>query len=145
MGATVGSATQQKLDFMTLLVTELQNQNPLEPMNHQQMASQLAQFSQLELTENMTGSMETMTKTMDSMNGSFQGAMLIAQMEYAKSMLGKQIMFYNQELGIDLTGQVSKITFNNGLPLLHTQARVDPAGEPREFQVKLADVTGLVM
>ena len=47
MGTT--SAVDQKLDYLTLLVTELQNQNPLEPMEQKDMAAQLAQFSQLEL------------------------------------------------------------------------------------------------
>ena len=49
------SAGQQRLDFMTLLVTEMRNQNPLEPMDNQQMAAQLAQFTQLDLTEAMNG------------------------------------------------------------------------------------------
>jgi flagellar basal-body rod modification protein FlgD len=35
-------------DFMTLLVTQLKNQDPLNPMDSQQFAVQLAQFSQLE-------------------------------------------------------------------------------------------------
>lgn len=144
MPSIAGSAAQQKIDFMTLLVTELQNQNPLEPMNHQQMAAQLAQFTQLELTENMTGSMDNMTKTMDSMSNSFQGAMLIQQMEYAKSMLGKQITFHSAETGKELTGQVTKITFNNGLPMLHAKG-VDAAGAAKDYQVELVDVTGLLM
>ena len=42
----IGSATTQTMDYMTLLITELQNQNPLEPLDNQQMAQQLAQFSQ---------------------------------------------------------------------------------------------------
>lgn len=144
MSGTVGSATQQKLDFMTLLVTELQNQNPLEPMNHQQMASQLAQFSQLELTENMTDNMTTMTKTMESMNGSFQGSMLMAQMDYAKSLLGKQITFYDETLGTDLLGQVNKVTFKDGQPVLHTKVDIDGSGS-KTFELGLLQVTGIVM
>ena len=37
-----------KNEFMTLLVTQLKNQDPLNPMDSQQFAVQLAQFSQLE-------------------------------------------------------------------------------------------------
>lgn len=145
MSATVAAATQQKLDFMTLLVTELQNQNPLEPMDHQQMASQLAQFSQLELTENMTTNMSTMTKTMEAMNSSFQGAMLMAQMDYAKSLLGKQITFYDSTLGTDMLGQVKKVTFNNGQPVLHTDVNIAGSGGSQQFQVGLWQITGIVM
>jgi flagellar basal-body rod modification protein FlgD len=37
-----------KQEFMTLLVTQLQNQDPLNPMDNQEFAVQLAQFSSLE-------------------------------------------------------------------------------------------------
>ncbi|MCD6175181.1 MAG: flagellar hook capping protein, partial [Planctomycetes bacterium] len=50
MSMTSMNAVDQKLDYLKLLVTELQNQNPLEPMEQKDMAAQLAQFSQLELT-----------------------------------------------------------------------------------------------
>jgi flagellar hook assembly protein FlgD len=141
--STVNSATQQKLDFMTLLVTELQNQNPLEPMNHQQMASQLAQFSQLELTENMTGSMTKMNKTMETMNGSFQGAMLMAQMDYAKSLLGREISFSDETVGT-VTGKVSKITFESGQPVLHTDAVMNGSDQAQRFKVGLEQITGII-
>ena len=90
----IGSATNQMMDYMTLLITELQNQNPLEPMNNQQMAQQLAQFSQLEMTEAMNGNIGTMNSTMEAMNSTFQGALLMAEYDYARSLLGKQVSFY---------------------------------------------------
>ena len=36
--------------FMTLLIAQLQNQDPLQPMDPTQFVSQLAQFNQLEQT-----------------------------------------------------------------------------------------------
>lgn len=108
----VSSAAEQKLDFMTLLVTELQYQNPLEPMDNQQMASQLAQFTQLELTEKMNGNIDAMNKTMETMNTSFEGAMLVAQMDYAKSLLGKTVEFYYDDYEQALEGKVNRIFWN---------------------------------
>lgn len=142
MSVTNATASEQKLDFMKLLVTELQNQNPLEPMDHQQMAAQLAQFSQLELTENMTTSMDSMNKAIESMNSSFQGSMLIAQMDYAKSLLGKQISFYDEKTMSDLTGQVKKITFDDGQPVLHTEATIAGSGT-YTYSVGLDQITGI--
>jgi len=40
------TVTQQ--DFLTLLITELQNQDPLNPMDDQQFATQLATFNSLQ-------------------------------------------------------------------------------------------------
>ena len=51
--STVTSASEIQSDYMALLVTQLQNQNPLEPMDNQDMAAQLAQFSQLQQLENV--------------------------------------------------------------------------------------------
>ncbi len=46
--AKKNSAEVDKTDFLQLLVTQLKNQDPLNPMENQEFAVQLAQFSQLE-------------------------------------------------------------------------------------------------
>lgn len=42
-----------KDDFLKLLMTQLQHQDPLKPMDHQEFGAQLAQFSQLEQLSNI--------------------------------------------------------------------------------------------
>ena len=78
IGATA-SASELQMDFMKLLVTQLQNQNPLEPMDNQDMAAQLAQFSQLQQLENM--------------NSSFGQVLRAVEKEYASSLIGKDVSF----------------------------------------------------
>ncbi len=46
--ATTGSATLGHEDFLTLLVAQLQSQDPLNPMDGTEFSAQLAQFSSLE-------------------------------------------------------------------------------------------------
>ena len=43
--------------FLKLLTTQLQNQNPLDPMKNEAFVAQLAQFSQLEGITNMSTSL----------------------------------------------------------------------------------------
>lgn len=73
------TASDIQMDYMRLLVTQLQNQNPLEPLNNNEMASQLAQFSQLQQLE--------------SMNTSFSDVLAGIQCAYAASLIGKEVSF----------------------------------------------------
>lgn len=112
------NASQQKLDFMNLLITEMQNQNPLEPMDNQQMAAQLAQFSQLEQSELMNTNLQTINETIGKLNTSFAGAMIVAQYEFAKSLLGQEVTFMTGTDGTTLQGRAEAMHFENNQPVL---------------------------
>ena len=77
--STISSATSITTDYMKLLVTQLQNQNPLEPLSNNEMASQLAQLSQLQQIE--------------SLNTKFSDVLTSVQKSYASSLVGKQVAF----------------------------------------------------
>ena len=134
------SADKQRLDFMNLLITELRNQNPLEPLDNQQMTAQLAQFSQLELSEKTNDNIATM-------NASFEGAMLVAQMDYAKSLLGKTVEFYNDDYAQMLDGKVNRAFWNEqGHLTLEVESRVthpDRSESTESFNVRLDAVEGI--
>lgn len=55
-------------DFMSLFVAQLRNQNPLQPMDNYQMASQMAQFSSLQALQAMSQSIQNMTAFQASIN-----------------------------------------------------------------------------
>ncbi len=61
LSSGTSSSALDKDDFLELLVTQLQYQDPLDPMNDTDFVSQLAQFSSLEQLTNMTESMDTLT------------------------------------------------------------------------------------
>lgn len=77
------SASSIQMDYMKVLITQLQNQNPLEPLDNNEMASQLAQFSQLQQLE--------------SMNSNFAQILAITNRSYANSLIGKEITFFAQD------------------------------------------------
>ncbi len=52
-----GAASEQD-QFLQLLVTQIQNQNPLDPLDNAQFTSQLSQFAMLEELEQMNASLE---------------------------------------------------------------------------------------
>jgi flagellar basal-body rod modification protein FlgD len=72
------------MDYMKVLITQLQHQNPLEPLDNNEMASQLAQFSQLQQLE--------------SMNSNFAKVLAITNRSYANSLIGKEVTFFTQDI-----------------------------------------------
>ncbi|MHC4264395.1 MAG: flagellar hook assembly protein FlgD [Planctomycetota bacterium] len=94
--STIPTASNIQMDYMELLVAQLQNQNPLEPLDNNEMASQLAMFSQLQQLENM--------------NQSFSDTLVATNRTYANSLLGKSVTFYvdDEETG-SLLKQVGRV------------------------------------
>ena len=64
----VGSADLDRTDFMTLFITQMQYQDPMKPMDSYEMASQLAQFSNMEATMKMSDNMEELLAYQTSQN-----------------------------------------------------------------------------
>jgi len=97
----INSASDIQMNYMKLLITQLQNQNPLEPMDNNEMASQLAQFSQLQQLE--------------TMNTSFADVLSTTERNYANSLIGKQISFETEnDAGMqDITSGIVEEVINN--------------------------------
>ncbi len=92
------SAVDQSLDqdaFLELLVTELQNQDPLEPVNNAEMLAQLAQFSSLEQMTQVGDSVEELTEVMEFMSGNIDQSNFIG----AAALVGRHVS------GVDATGE----------------------------------------
>lgn len=53
-----------KDQFLKLFTTQLQNQNPLDPVKNEAFVAQLAQFSQLEATTNMSSSLNALVSSL---------------------------------------------------------------------------------
>ena len=126
-----GSATSISPDaFLKILITELQNQDHLEPQKPEEFLTQLSQLTQVQQLNNISSSMDALTKT------SQQGS--IAQW---LSTVGKKVDVQDNALStgdqvtmqpqssydkviLTLknadTGNVQQITFSNGDPRTYT-------------------------
>lgn len=88
--------TLGKDDFLKLLVTQLQHQDPLAPMEDKDFIAQMAQFSSLEQMKNMNTSV---------------------QVTQAASFIGKQVT-WSDDTGTEKTGIVSAVRMVTGEPKL---------------------------
>ena len=85
--------------FMQLLVTQLRNQDPLEPVNQQDFLGQLAQFSQLEGIERL--------------NLNFAESLKFQQLSQGGALVGSRVEYTNA-LGESKTGLVDSARVLNG-------------------------------
>jgi len=87
-------------NYLDLLISQLRNQNPLEPMDNNQMTTQLATLAQLEHTE--------------SIDNQFQKAMTTVQLGQATQMIGKAVSYLPEDAENPVAGQVDGAYVENG-------------------------------
>ncbi|MGM0471504.1 MAG: flagellar hook capping FlgD N-terminal domain-containing protein [Bacillota bacterium] len=93
-----------KDEFLELLVTQLKNQDPLDPMDNKEFISQTAQFTSLEQMKNMNTNLESALKMQD--------------LTQTSSLIGKEVELVDSESGEEISGQVEKIVMDEDDPLL---------------------------
>jgi flagellar basal-body rod modification protein FlgD len=94
-GGTNGLADVDLDQFLGLLITELQNQDPLNPMDNSQMLDQISQIRQI-------GSTTKLTDTLSSLaNGQ--------QLSMASGMIGKSVTALDSD-GKDIEGVVDSVS-----------------------------------
>ena len=65
---TAKSSSMGQTDFLTLFTTQLKNQDPLDPVKNEAFVAQLAQFSQLEATTNMSTTLKNFVDSQEGQN-----------------------------------------------------------------------------
>ncbi len=97
MKQTIG---MNKDDFLKLFITQLQNQDPLKPMDGTEFLAQLAQLTQVEQAYNVNSKLASI---IDSLNSSSALS--------AVSFIGKEITAYGSDVLLT-SGKEARITFN---------------------------------
>jgi len=96
--------------FLKLLVTQLKNQDPLNPMDNAEITSQMAQLSTVEGINKMNDSIASLTAQFNATQA-LQGA----------SLIGRQVLAEGDQLelgdsgaagGVDLTTKADKVTID---------------------------------
>lgn len=102
------TSTLTQKDFLSILLTQLQFQDPLKPMDDEQFVAQLAQFSALQINSEESAKLDTLI-SFNSVN-------------QAANLLGKTVAVQNTQSGAGAattaSGVVSAVDFSSGEPLL---------------------------
>ena len=105
--SAVTTATNNELGkdaFLKLLIAELSNQDPTNPVEDREFISQMATFSTLEEMQNMNSTLTTMSE---------------ANKFSAVSYIGKAVAFTNDD-GKQVPALVNAVWFENGKTILDT-------------------------
>ncbi len=97
---TSGSGDMGKAEFLSLLVAQLQNQDPLSPMDSQDFSAQLAQFSSLEQLTDINATLKNSADMDMLLTSSINNTM-------AAGFVGKEVSSYGDNLSLISDGSVS--------------------------------------
>jgi flagellar basal-body rod modification protein FlgD len=114
--ATTSTINQQ--DFLKILLTQLQFQDPLKPVDNEQFVAQLAQFSALEVSQEQSQKIDSLL--------TIEGA------DQAVALMGKKV----QAGQANTVGTVTAVSFSTGAPLLTVTTASSSV-----VDVKLSDIT----
>jgi flagellar basal-body rod modification protein FlgD len=112
-------ASIDRMDFMTLLVAQIKNQDPMSPMDNAQFTSQITQF--------------TMLDEMQSMNAKLEENLMVGQTINNTAMLGL--------VGKNVTVEGNKVWMSEGT----TSESVLAADGPGSVTIEVTDDTGHVV
>ena len=106
------SSAQATDEFLTLLVTQLQNQDPLEPVSQENFVAQLAQFSTLSGIEQLNSSFGSMLQHQSDL-------LRIQELGVGSGLIGQNVSYYDStDFSQVREGTVDKLSLVQGRVVL---------------------------
>ncbi|WP_386081499.1 flagellar hook assembly protein FlgD [Vreelandella sp. F11] len=105
-GLSARQSDELRESFMTLLITQLQNQDPLNPMENSEMTSQLAQINTVSGIEELNSTLQGITSQMDA-NQALQ----------ASGLIGKGVMVPGKDVLLEQDSEGNTYTTPFGVEL----------------------------
>lgn len=119
----ITNADLGKDEFLKLLITQLRHQDPLNPMEGTEFASQLAEFNSVEQLINLNDQVTGLTEAQDQMSSGLHNSL-------AATLTGKQVKAMSEEIGV--SSEPAEI-----------QYRLQQLAS--EVEIEIRDVTGTVI
>ncbi|MEK3699145.1 flagellar hook assembly protein FlgD [Paenibacillus sp. FSL R10-2199] len=96
---TTGSSTLGKDQFLKILITQLQNQDPMQPMEDKEFIAQMAQFSSVEQLMNISTQLTALNQSLGSVSG----------------LIGKDVTWMDIQTKLPKSGNVESIVVSSGV------------------------------
>lgn len=111
-------------DFLKLLLAELQNQDPLKPMDNNEILEQVGQIREIESNSRLSDTLEAVR--------------LGQAMSTASSLIGRYIEALTND-GTRIAGRVERVSVVDGKPVLHVDGHEVELENVEEIHAAAAD------
>lgn len=115
------SSSLDKDAFLKLLVSQVKNQDPMQPQGSTEYVAQLAQFSSLEQMQNLNDNIVGLALLQ-------QNNALMSQLTQSSALIGQMVEWTDPETGDVHTGEVTSVKLEDGLALLEIEGEDVPLG-----------------
>jgi flagellar basal-body rod modification protein FlgD len=119
--ASANRTSLAKNDFLTLLVTQLKNQDPLSPLQPHEFAAQLAQFTSVEQLQELNAGVARQEESLAM-------ATLLSKTSFSAALLGRKVVAAGDRVVIPASGSA--------------QVKVEVGGAGGRAKLKLFDTAG---
>jgi len=111
-----------KDDFLEMLITKLENQDPLDSASDEDFTSEMAQYSSLEQETDTNTSLTTMSTELSNMSTELSASFTNNNASQAVAMVGKSATVETTDSSGNVTdtetGTVTAVKFEDGVPML---------------------------
>lgn len=109
-------------DFYNLLVAEVTNQDPLDPVSNQDLTLQLMQLQNTsamsEVTDSIGGLVDSTTELNDNLLSSFSSMQALSVLGNSTSLIGRDITYTSDDSTTELSGSVDSVKISDGVVYL---------------------------
>lgn len=111
----VGSLSLNQDQFLQMLLTQLKNQDPVNPVSSSEMLGQMTQLSTLQ--------------SLQQLNAGFADLLQMQQLTQGSSLLGRSVQFTDPATSAPAAGVVSALDVKGGAVLLRVGSRSVPLSQ----------------
>lgn len=134
-------------DFLKLLITQLTSQDPFDPVKNQDMLNQIGSIRSLEMNDQLTKTLKSMTDQTGVLNSTMNTMMLQSNLNSAGGMIGKMVSGTTtiDDKTVAVAGQVLSVRVSDNKVMLQLSNGQSVSMDAVNHVVNPSDIAGMIV
>lgn len=134
-------------DFLKLLITQLTSQDPFDPVKNQDMLNQIGSIRSLEMNDQLTKTLKSMTDQTGVLNSTMNTMMLQSNLNSAGGMIGKMVSGISGtgDKAVAVAGQVLSVRVSDNKVMLQLSNGQSVSMDAVNHVVNPNDIAGKIV